>query len=407
MTQNNRLAGNTLCARQMSGASQDSMRLAFVISTLASGGAQRVAVTLCNSWIDAGHSVDLLTYETPGTASHYTLDPAIRCHRLDLLKQSRSRFGFVMDNLRRVLAVRRVLKSVALDAVVSFMPEPNVVTLLAGLGLGCPIVVSERIHPAYLHLGRMREIMRRLTYPLAAAVVAQTRAIADYIECHFKVECSVLPNPLDHERFSGKGRCGGDGRRRIVSVGRLDFQKGFDLLIDAFARIAAHHPSWDLVIFGEGGLRGELTARVAAHGLSGRVYLPGVTSDIAAELRAADLYVHAARFEGFPNAVMEALACGCPVIAADGPGGTGELLQGGLYGCLVPVEDIPALAAAMSDLMADDQRREIMGQKAPRAVAHLAADRIAEQWIALLRHVGAGAGAQGHGRPEPVAETRK
>lgn len=367
------------------------LRIAFVIPTMTAGGAERVAATLCSRWAGDGHAVSMFTFESPEAVPHYSIDSRVEIHALDLLRTSRNFASFLTQNLWRVARLRRALRALSPDVVVSFMPEPNVVALLAGMGQRWPTVVSERVHPGHLRMAFVPGVMRRLTYPFAAAVVAQTRGIAAYIDRHFHVSSDVIANPIDLAKFRpGPDPAAVDGRRRILSAGRLDPQKGFDVLIDAFARIAADAPDWDLHIFGEGPMRADLATRIAAHGLNGRVRLAGLTGDLASELRRADLYAHAARFEGFPNAVMEALACGCAVVAADSPGGVGELLQGGKFGLLVPVNDAAALASALRRAIFDDALRSDLRQTAPSAVTGLAIERIAEEWLSLFHRLRAG-----------------
>lgn len=367
------------------------LRIALIIPALSAGGAERVAATLCNRWAALRHDVHIVTFEQDGTPSHYDLDPRVRRHLLDLARHSRSSVEFVVMNLRRVTVLRAVLRRIAPDIAVSFMPEPNVIAILAGIGRPWPVVVSERVHPRFVTLRPIPAAMRRLTYPFADRVVAQTAGIAEYVARHFGGRTAVLPNPIDLDRFKpGTAARTPPARQRIVSIGRLDRQKGFDLLIDAFAAIAARHPDWDLTIFGEGDQRAALEAQIAGHGLGGRVRLPGVTTAIASELQATDIYAHASRFEGYPNAIMEALACGCPVIATDSPGGARELLQDGRYGRLVPVEDVDALAHEMNVVMGDFNARATLRAQATCAVADLAVETIAQRWIDLFREVLAG-----------------
>ncbi|HEY4134062.1 MAG TPA: glycosyltransferase family 4 protein [Alphaproteobacteria bacterium] len=370
------------------------LKIAFLIPSVTAGGAERVAATLCNQWAETGHAVSLMTFEAPGASPHYQIDEKVRVRPLDLLRQSRSMASFMAQNVRRVLRVRRELRALSPDIVVSFMPEPNVVALLAGVGQAWSTVVSERVHPAYVRLGRAPALMRRLTYPLAAVVVAQTGVIAGYIERRFCVTTYVIPNPIDQAKFHPPAAASSGKRRRVLSAGRLDHQKGFDILIEAFARVAAAEPLWDLWIFGEGGLKADLTRQIESLGLTERVRLAGVTTDMASELQQADLYVHASRFEGFPNAVMEALACGCAVVAADCAGGVRELLQGQAFGRLVPVDDATALASEMRNIMSDDQLREEMRAKAPQAVAPLVVEKIAGDWISLFRRIRPSAGSR-------------
>lgn len=173
----------------------------------------------------------------------------------------------------------------------------------------------------------------------------------------------------------------------MVAVGRLDPQKGFDLLIQAFSRVAGRYPSWRLVILGEGAARAELTALIAARKLAARVSLPGFIAEPRAIMRQADLFVLSSRYEGMPNALIEAMSEGRACVSFDCPTGPGEVIQHSINGWLVPVGDVDALSTALADLMGNNGLRERLGEHA-RAVANAYSQRsIMGLWNALLASV--------------------
>jgi len=167
----------------------------------------------------------------------------------------------------------------------------------------------------------------------------------------------------------------------VAGLGRLEPQKAYGRLIEAFASVSGKHPEWDVVIHGEGSEREALEARVRALSLEDRVRLPGVTTDSYGALGQADLFVHTACYEGYPNAVIEACSVGLCVIAMDTPGATREILAGGELGMLVPEDDAEALAAALDRAMGDDALRQDYARRAPRAVARLSPSAIAQEWL--------------------------
>jgi glycosyltransferase involved in cell wall biosynthesis len=363
------------------------VRIAFLISSLGYGGAERVASLLASAWSVGGHDVSVVTFEHGGVSPTYPLSERVSLVQLGLSLPSAGIGPALRNNCRRIKVLRRCLQGLQPDIVVSFMTETNVLALAAGLFARWPTVVSERIHPAHHALARRWTILRRLLYPRAAAIVAQTRDIASWLRLNVHADACVIPNPVDIAMFGGgvSKKAPAGQRKLLLSVGRLDAQKGFDVLVDAFALAASRIPEWDLAIFGEGPSRGALERQIAARGMTGRIALNGLSSDIGAVYRSADGLVHAARYEGYPNVVIEALAAGLPVIAIDSPGGIRDLLREGRYGVLVVPGSADALADALASTLPDQPRLETLAQNAPTTVRQNDVGIIAEKWLELFR----------------------
>ena len=352
-----------------------------MLPNLSGGGAARVASILCGEWIKAGHEVHLVTYEELDTASVYPLDDRIVRHQIGASVSPRGLLGFAGNNARRVFRLHRVFRCVRPTAIISFLDEANICTVLAGTTLGVPVLISERSHPA-LHLSApLRMAARKLIYPRASLLCVQTRDVQNWYASNLNIKACVIANPAQPAETRGSlGRAPRE-RRYALSLGRLEEEKGFDRLIDAFATIAAEVPDWDIVIHGEGSLRHELEQRIEQYGLQERIRLPGHTDAPLDALAAADLYLHTAKYDGFPNAILEALAADLCVIATDSPGGTREILQDGRYGILVSTDDTPALAEAMHHVMNDEDLRKDYADKARNAVDIYAPRAIAARWI--------------------------
>jgi glycosyltransferase involved in cell wall biosynthesis len=222
-------------------------------------------------------------------------------------------------------------------------------------------------------------LLRRLVYGRAAAIVSQTAATADWIRKNWGKRAHVIPNAL-RELPRGSDR----RETLILSVGRLVPQKGFDLLLHAFAAVRAKFPDWRVAILGEGPERASLLRLRDELGLTGHVEFPGHVQVIENWMARAGLVVQPSRFEGFPNVVLESMGMAAAVISADCPAGPAELIEDGVNGRLVPVEDVAALARVMAELMSDPALRARLGREALKVRERFRQESIMAQWEALL-----------------------
>lgn len=174
----------------------------------------------------------------------------------------------------------------------------------------------------------------------------------------------------------------------LITAGRLIHTKGFDLLIRAFAMCAEVHPQWCLrIVGGDGDQKDALESLANTLGIADRVAFGGKSTNIVEEFVKADLFVLPSRYEGFPNTLLEAMACGLPVIAADCPSGPRDMVQHGVNGLLVPPENVDALAAALDELMSDAGKRVSLGNHALDVRERFSLEKIMEEWNAIIEKV--------------------
>jgi len=364
------------------------MKIAMVISSLSAGGAERVAVLLARGLTARGHRVAIATI-FGADGDFYATPEGVERVALDLGGETRSLVEKVAVNAKRVAAIRRALGRLAPDVVVSFMPETNVLVVLAAWGKSVPVVVTEHADPRVFRLKPTWEMLRRVTYRRAARVVSVSAGVDDHFARLPDAKRAVVGNPIPLDEIrAGEGTpVAVDWPHVVAAMGRLAPEKGFDVLIRAFARSAAELPDWGLVILGEGPERAVLESIVAELGLESRVCLPGVVDDPFATLRRADLFVLSSRSESFGNALVEAMACGLPVVAtrcwARSPG----LVRDGVDGLLVPPDDVDALAPPMAELMRDEARRKQMASEAAAAVERFDVPAVSRTWDELLRAI--------------------
>lgn len=361
------------------------MRLTLVISSLRQGGAERVMCMLANAWAGQGREVTLLNLEGDGESA-YPLHASVRRRNLGLLSEpSRNLLHSLVRNAGRIRILRRVICESDPDVVISFMDLPNVLTLAAVRGMSRPVIVSERIHPAFYDSGTMWRRLRDLLYPSADALVCQTNAILGWFKDRMQINGRVIPNPVTLPPQWEKSP--DPHRRWVTAMGRLDRQKGFDLLLEAFARIASKNPQWSLRIIGDGGLRETLQQQCRALALQERVDFAGLVKSPFPLLGSSDVFVLSSRFEGFPNALCEAMACGLPVISFDCPSGPADIIRHEIDGLLVPPENVAALADCMDRLMNDPVERNRLASRAPEVATRFSLEKIMALWEELFEEV--------------------
>ena len=360
-------------------------KVLLIIPGLTAGGAERVLVLLAEGLLGRGYRVDVVTIFGCQN-DFYPLPEGVRRVALDLAGETFRVRDKLSGNVRRIASLRRAIRAAAPDVVISFLSETNVLVLLAAVGLGIPVIASEQIDPRHYPLGWAWKVLRRLSYRGLARLVSASAGVDQQFSWLPATRRVVIHNPVRPE--------GSDAAafaplvfpwaHTILAMGRLEPQKGFDLLIAAFGRLAADFSDWGLAILGEGSLRRKLSDQIAALGLVDRLRLPGVTAAPAATLQRGDLFVLSSRYEGFGLALVEAMAAGLPVIATDCPSGPAEIIHPGADGLLVPAEDVAALAAAMAQLMSDPAQRRRLGENARTSARRFDLSTVTQSWERLI-----------------------
>ncbi len=362
------------------------MRLALIVSTLAAGGTERVVATLANAWAEKGLEISVLTLADEQPMPHYPLDDSVR---LIFLGLSRSRFGVMAPwrLARRLWRLRRMVRWLNVDAVLAFGDKTNALAVFATRGLTVPVIVSERVDPKVQveTNGPVWSVLIKKAYRLADRVVLQTGGVSEWFRTRGIGHYSIIPNPVVAVPRTPRKRQGPG--IQIVSMGRLVEQKGHDLLIEACSRLSPESDNWSLVIYGEGPLRDHLAGRAQHLGLADRVHFPGRADARLTVFEEADIFVLPSRYEGFPNALCEAMAAGLPVIAADCNFGPSEIVRDGVDGVLVPTGNPEELAKALQRLIGDPDERQRISQRAPGIVERFSLETVLGMWEALLREL--------------------
>jgi glycosyltransferase involved in cell wall biosynthesis len=359
------------------------MRMMFVSHALnnSAGGVQRMIVTIMNDMVARGHDVALFTWDKAGGESFYPMRPEIAWYKLADEKPRKG--ASLRRRFWRATRVRRMVRDFSPQVIAAFQRGEFEAIRLYSAGLGIPVIAAERTAPS----GSTPPI-EFIPYRFAKAIAIQFERYRERYPNFLKDKFVWTPNPVQKaERFAIPGQPGANGRFRLLSAGRLSHQKNPQVLLKAFSLLAEQYPDWDLRIAGEGADRAELEAMIAADPrLVGRVALPGAIKDIAAEYAAAHLFCLPARFEGFPNALAEAMAHGLPSVGFEDCPGVPDLIEDGRSGVLAKgMNDAETLAAALAELMGDAERRTLMGQAATQSMLQYAPERCFDIWEKVLR----------------------
>ena len=408
-------------------------RLAFVIAHLGPGGAQRVVVNAANALVERGFDVHVTVINQQPIV--YPVDPRIVLHSTSPLHAAVAAlaanpvdsefstvaatefdgraagtgllatyvkpylapqllaFGLrvcgpvfsVVWQTRRMAWLRRTIRKIEPDAVLSFLTQTNILTVLATRGLDTHTVISERNDPRLQRHRPRIELLRRVVYRWADVVTANSKGALTSLESFVpKHKLAFLPNPV-LAAFTGEATP--YAAPTVVTVGRLVEQKGLDVLLAAWAKVVAALPGWRLALVGDGPLASELKALAAGLNIEDSVDWIGHVADPFPWLRGAEFFVLTSRFEGTPNALLEAMACGLPAVVSDASPGPCELIGSdeSAAGLIVPVEDADGTAEAIIRLARDETLRSRLGLAARERVRTHDADHALEVWLQLLR----------------------
>lgn len=344
--------------------------ISLYLPSLRGGGAERSMLTLANAFAEKGLKVDVVLAKAEGPFLDLVA-PGVCVVDLDA-----SRVATSLPALIRYLREKRP------PAMLSAMHYANVIALCARIVANVPtrLVVSERntltpvSHSTALKRMRLMPWLMRLLYPRADAIVAVSAGVAADLSSAIglpRERISVIYNPVVSRQLLSRSRepvvnawVNSEQSPIVLAAGRLSAQKDYPTLINAFARIRRERPV-RLVILGEGEERASLERQVQSMGLGAHVLLPGFVDNPFSWMRQAAVFVLSSRWEGLPGVLIQAMACGAPVVSTDCPSGPREILADGEWGRLVPVGDDSALAEAISSTL--DERDHPDG--ASRALA--------------------------------------
>lgn len=370
-----------------------SMRLIYIAPILHPvGGLERTLTDKANHLVAKGHEVMFLTYRQGRNKVFYDLDSRVMQINVDCSLHTiyrrpiYARLGHYYQLKRRFKdCVTRVFDDFCPDVIVITIPNTqDFIYDIMEAAHDRKVVIECHLASAYHMTDKLltERLLCMLFPPIKAIRKADLLiALTEHDAMHWRKKgvrhVKVIPNPLTFytDNINSEEKVEG----RIICVGRLSNQKRFDRLIDAFMLIADKYPKWSVDIFGQGKLQGYLQSHIDGLGLTGRVRLNAPTRDIINEYKRSQLFVLSSDFEGFGLVIIEAMACGLPVVATDCPYGPSEIIDDGETGLLAKM-DVQDLADKIEWMIAHETERKEMGEKAYRAVARYKKEKIMEEW---------------------------
>lgn len=358
------------------------------INSLGKGGAERVASMLASCFaLDGIETVVATTWQDE--EEHEVHEKVRRVHAG--LSQKEESYGRLRKLWLRTANLRKVVKEEQPDLVLSFCVKANYRAVQAVLDTGIPVVVSVRNDPKVDYVGRVKSIMNRVFLNRASGCVFQTEEARDFFDQVLQKKSKIICNPVDYKYLEAKRKVPAE---KIVFAGRLVEQKNPFLLVQAFEALREKYPSYELYLFGDN-FEDDCKDRLMKYleqpskrEVKKQIHFMGISNRLEEEMADAAMFVLPSDYEGMPNALMEAMAMGLPVISTDCPcGGSRYWIDHGKNGLLVPVGEIKAMTEAMEYYIQHPLEAGKMGERAKERLREAEAENVCRQWREYLEEV--------------------
>ncbi|MBW2005520.1 MAG: glycosyltransferase [Deltaproteobacteria bacterium] len=376
------------CKRQANGSLPG---LIFLIPSLSGGGAERVASNLL-PYLSQHFDVTLALLE------NRLIHPVPEKVRLKSFSGPlESQTAHISRIPYHILSLARLVRKYNVRVVLSFIEQANILNLLTAFITHHRTVISQRVEPdrQYANKGILGQLIlkaSRLLYPKAGQVVAVSEGIRNTLISDYGLDpgrLNVIHNPVDIKNLSYQAKAplpSGIPVKFLLHVGRMRLaHKAQDVILKAFHLLRRKYKDLSLVFVGDGPDRERIMSQVDSLGLNDDIILTGWQDNVAVFMARADVFVLASRYEGWPNVLMEAMACGCPVVATDCDTGPREILGNNEYGLLAPVNNAEALARAVDELLSNKSRREWYKEQAFKRAKDFKLEIIAKKYVELLK----------------------
>ena len=359
------------------------MVIEIVTKNLLSGGAERVIYNLVNYWSSKGIICKIILVDKREIFYKFSKNVEV----IEIGKMSNNP---IIDKFLRYKKVRDLTKSIGPDIVLSLPEEIGIYTIGALLFSSFPVVVSERNDPWRMPYKKSTRLLRKLLYPFADGLIFQTKEASMFFSSRLREKGAVLKNPFDSSIINEIDNNNIDNNKDniIIGAGRLEKQKNFALLIEAFELFSREYPDFKLHIYGNGSLKRDLENLAKEKNIGDKVILPGSVKNLSKRIANARVFVLSSDYEGVPNVLIEAMAIGTPCIATNcSPGGAASLISNGENGFLIACGDKIAMYNKMKLIVDNECLSNDISRKSVLIKEELAVNKVGEEWLSYLKHI--------------------
>ncbi|BDW93815.1 glycosyl transferase [Flagellimonas marinaquae] len=357
---------------------ENKKRIAFVISRLTSGGAQRVVTTLANE-LTSKFDITIITFSN--VTPFYKIDKNIKlisCFPEESIPPSANFIDSIKLNFKIYRKIGKIIEDQKIQLVIGFITQANILSILAAKRKGIPCIVSERTNPKRANTPKFWSFLRKLTYPKADSLVVQTKNVKNYYLNKIPTNrITILPNPINKELTIKRDLK--NKENIVLAVGRLHKLKNHAMAIEAFHK--ANPKGWKLKILGEGSEMNKLQELIAD---KNNIELLGSKTNIEDYYNKAKIFLFTSNYEGFPNALLEAMHFGLAPISTDCESGPSEIIEDGKNGYLVEVKNVDQMAERLKLLTTDENLLTNIRNKAENSTQGYLSENVSRSWYNLM-----------------------
>jgi glycosyltransferase involved in cell wall biosynthesis len=368
-------------------------RILFFIRTLAGGGAERMTAKITSELVNDGYEIMLVTIQS--NRQYYSINPKVEWVGLGYNGTNRG-FGKISAFIGKHLSLRLIIKRYMPDYIVGMMTPYALMAIISAIGMPARVITAERLFPSSTHTPVLQRTLRKILYRYAYGNIVQTIKIGEWLRVNCRAKnIHTIPNSINfplanRNPMINPSEMIDPSEKIILGIGRLDYQKGFDLLISAFAQISENNPGWKLIILGEGDFAqtNTLKEQIRFHNLESSVSILGRVGNVADWLQASDVYVLSSRYEGFPNSLLEAMSYGLACISYDCDTGPSDIIRNEYDGLLIPKENEKVLADALQRVMGDEELRNRFSNNAQNVKFRFSEKKVTKLWRMVFHEGG-------------------